>query len=127
MTDMGEIGPFDVVYCCHALEHLGPADVMRALGEFKRVLRDGGVAMVHVPDLQDVKPTFDVLYDSPAGPITGHDMYYGHVGMAEANTYMRHLTGFVAETLHGAMNQAGFSTVEVKRDPAFTLTGIGIK
>jgi predicted SAM-dependent methyltransferase len=46
MTNMGEIGQFDVVYCCHALEHLYPHEVHQALREFQRVLKPGGVAVL---------------------------------------------------------------------------------
>lgn len=127
MTKMGDIGTFDIVYCSHALEHLNCIDVMTALGEFLRVLRPGGVAMVFVPDLTDVKPTFDVLYESPSGPVTGHDMYYGHA-LAADNPYMRHLTGFVQSTLLGAMTQAGFERVQVDRlTEGYHLLGIGFK
>lgn len=127
MTDLGEIGEYDVVFCSHALEHLAPSDVMRALSEFRRVLRPGGAVMVFVPDLQDIKPTFERVYDSPMGPICGHDMYYGHTGAAETNPFMRHLTGFVQETLAGALNQAGFQRVKVERASGFNLFGVGFK
>lgn len=127
MTALGDIGTFDAVYCCHALEHLIPRDVLVALGEFRRVLKDGGAAIVVVPDLEGVRPTFDVLYDSPAGPITGHDMYYGHAGMVEANPYMQHKTGFVAETLRAAFLQAGFAHCDVKRITHYNLLGVAVK
>ena len=61
MTHMGDIGPYDVIFCCHALEHLYPHEVYWALCEFKRVLKPGGMAIIMVPDLEDVKPTNDLL------------------------------------------------------------------
>jgi SAM-dependent methyltransferase len=127
MTDMGDIGPFDIVFCSHALEHLKPSDVMRALAEFKRVLRPGGVAMMFVPDLEDIKPNFDKVYDSPSGPISGHDMFYGLTSAADTNDFMRHLTGFMQETLTGALQQAGFQRVKVERMSGFNLFGLGFK
>lgn len=126
MTDMGDIGGFDFVYCSHALEHLCCDDALKALAEFKRVLRPGGCAIVFVPDLTDIKPTFDVVYDSPSGPVTGHDMYYGHI-LAAGNPFMRHLTGFLQETLAGAMTQSGFERVKVERISGFHLMGVGFK
>lgn len=126
MTDMGDVGTFDIVFCSHALEHLSPGDVMKALAEFKRVLRPNGAVMVFVPDLEDIKPTFEKVYDSPMGPISGHDMYYGHTSASETNPFMRHLTGFVKATLAGALTQAGFTRVRVERQPTvFQLFGIG--
>lgn len=127
MTDLGEIGPFDAVYSSHSLEHLMPYDVPVALGEFRRVLAEGGVAIIFVPDLQDVKPTADIVYQSPAGPICGLDMIYGlHSALAE-RPYMAHRCGFVAETLTSAIEAAGFSKVEVIRQDGFQLMAVATK
>jgi predicted SAM-dependent methyltransferase len=128
MTDLGDVGPFDMVYCSHALEHLMPSDVMTALAEFKRVLRPNGAVLIFVPDLEGIKPNFEKVYDSPMGPITGHDMHYGHVTASETNHFMRHLTGFMQDTLAGALTQAGFRKVKVERQPTvFQLFGVGHK
>ena len=127
MTDLGEIGPFDMVYSCHSLEHLMPHDVGIALGEFHRVLRPGGIAVVFVPDLEDVKPTTDVLYVSEAGPISGLDMYYGLHTVTEAQPYMAHHCGFVRETLGDALKAAGFASISVERLDVFNLMGAAQK
>lgn len=127
MTDLGEIGEYDCVWCSHALEHLSPPEVGAALAEFRRVLKPGGMAVVFVPDLEGVKPTREVLYESAAGPVTGHDMIYGHSIYSEDRPHFRHLTGFVAETMREALESAGFSTVEAKRVPAYNLLGVGVK
>lgn len=127
MTDLGDIGPFDRIFSSHCLEHLNPDDVMKALGEFLRVLRPGGQVLVFVPDLEDIKPTFETVYEAPCGPVTGHDMFYGHLVMSRTNPYMRHLTAFVSDTLKGALTQAGFRGVEVRRIPVFQLLGAAIK
>jgi len=127
MTEMGDIGPFDIVYCCHTLEHLGPRDVHKALQEFLRVLSPNGAAIVLVPDLEDVKPTFEVMYESPSGPVTGHDMYYGHVS-CDHNPYMRHLSGFISETLKDAFLKAGFNRAKVSRgEMGMNLIAMGVK
>jgi SAM-dependent methyltransferase len=127
MTDMGDIGPFDSVFCSHALEHLPPHEGLKALHEFLRVLRPGGTAICLVPDLEDIKPTHDVVYESPMGPITGLDMYYGHAGATRDNPWMRHYTGFVKETLQAVFTEAGFTSVTVRRMPGFNLCAIGVK
>ena len=127
MTELGDIGPFDVVYSSHCLEHLTPDDVMVALKEFRRVLVDGGKLLAFVPDLEDIKPTFETVYEAPCGPVTGHDMFYGHLSMSRTNPYMRHLTAFVSETLRGALTQAGFRAVEVRRIPVVQLVGVAVK
>lgn len=127
MTALGDIGGFDVVYCCHALEHLYPHEVATALGEFLRVLKPGGFAVVFVPDLEDVQPTDDILYVSPAGPIRGLDLYYGFRPLLAAMPHMAHHTGFVSASLHAAFTAAGFAPVEVKRLPCFNLMAAGAR
>jgi SAM-dependent methyltransferase len=125
MTDMGDIGPFDVLYCSHALEHLYPHDVAAALAEFRRVLKPGGAMVVFVPDLEDVQATEDVVYQSPCGPITGLDMIYGKVSYLADAPFMAHHTGFVRDTLAKTLEAAGFSGVTVLRVPEFNLMGSG--
>ncbi len=115
MVDMGEIGPFDAVYTTHTLEHLYPDEVAQALGEILRVLKPGGFAMIVVPDLEGVKATDDVVYDSPAGPITGLDMIYGMGRMVASSRYMAHHCGFVRDTLKQVIDSAGFSRSAVTR------------
>lgn len=127
MTDMGDIGEFDAVYCSHALEHLFPHEVVTALSEFRRVLNPEGFAMVLVPDLEDVKATEDVILDAPCGPITGLDMIYGKRDVLADRPYMAHKTGFVKDTLKKAFDAAGFSKVAANRLSNYNLIGIGVK
>lgn len=127
MTDLGDIGPFDMVFSSHSLEHLAPHDVGVALAEFRRVLKPGGRLVVMVPDLQDVRPTEEVLYVSPAGPVAGIDMYYGFRAALEAQPYMAHRTGFVAETLQGALDRAGFAAALTQRLADYNLLGVARK
>jgi SAM-dependent methyltransferase len=124
MTDMGEIGPFDVVYCSHSLEHLYPHEVPKALREFHRVLRTGGVAVILVPDLQDVPATDDPLPGAPG--LTGLHLYYGDAREIEQYPYMAHHSGFVEKSLRAAMEQCGF-TVNTQRASHYNLLGIGVK
>lgn len=127
MTDLGDIGIFDVVYCSHALEHLYPHEVQTALREFGRVLNPGGYAAIFVPDLEGVAPTDEPLFESMAGPITGLDLFYGKRSMLKSNPYMAHHTGFVQETLLSELVAAGFSRSKVDRLSCFNLFGVGIK
>lgn len=141
MTDMGEIGTYDAVYCCHALEHLYPHEVPRALKEFLRVLESGGHAVIMVPDLEGVQPN-DVPLDmgtttpegfttaattGDGGPITGLHLFYGDASQIEQYPYMAHHCGFVKETLERAMLLAGFTEVSVKRIVSHNLIASGRK
>lgn len=128
MTALGDIGIFDVVYCCHALEHLYPHEVGTALREFLRVLSPGGSVILFVPDLEDVRPTDDILYVSPAGPIAGLDLFYGFRPLLAEMPHMAHHTGFVSATLRDALQAAGFTRVATQRLPdCFNLMGVGVK
>ena len=127
MTDMGDVGTFDAVYCSHALEHLFPYEVEIALKEFKRVLRDGGVAIVFVPDLEDVRPTEEVLFVSPSGGITGMDLIYGLRKAFKENPYMLHKTGFTQSTLAKEFENVGFRKIETRRLEPYNLLCLGVK
>lgn len=126
VTDIGgDDEQFDIVYCSHVLEHVYPHEVHKVVSEFHRVLKPGGKAIIIVPDLEDAKATEDVLYVSPAGPITGLDLMYGMREMIEDNPYMAHHCGFVSSTLKQAMNV--FSEVHTSRMMFNNLMGVGIK
>lgn len=124
MTDLGPIGPFDLVYSSHCLEHLAPHDVPVALAEFRRVLSEEGATVIMVPDLEGVAPTDEVLFVSPAGPISGLDLIYGFRPALAAQPHMAHRTGFIAATLHAALESAGFRGVLVERQPSHNLMAV---
>jgi ubiquinone/menaquinone biosynthesis C-methylase UbiE len=127
MLALGDIGPYDVVYLSHSLEHVYPHEVPVALEEFHRVLKTEGFAAIVVPDLEDIKPTEDVVYESPAGPVTGLDMYYGMARLIVDNPYMAHKCGFTQATLTKVLQEAGFSKVIVNRISGHNLLGVGVK
>lgn len=126
MTDMGAVpsASFDALFSSHNIEHLYPHEVPVALGEFRRVLKADGIAVVTCPDLQGIAALVaddrleEPAYVSPAGPIAPLDMLYGHrPALARGNLYMAHRTGFTARTLRDALQQAGFAAVLVARRP----------
>lgn len=125
ITDMRIVdsGSMDALYSSHNLEHLYPHQVGRALGEFRRVLKPGALALVAVPDLQMVAALIaedkaaETLYTSPLGPVTPLDVVYGHqTALARGNMFMAHRTGFTASTLGKALVDAGFGSVRLSRD-----------
>ena len=75
---------FDAIWASHILEHLYAHEVPSALAEFRRILKPGGFALITSPDLEAVASLIldhgldHVAYTSPAGPITPHDMVFGH-------------------------------------------------
>lgn len=138
IRDMAEVEPgsFDALYSSHNIEHLFPHEVSQALGEFFRVLKPGGHALITCPDLQAIAACIaegnltDPIYTSPAGPITPLDVLYGHrPSLARGNTFMAHKTGFTAQTLAQSMHEAGFTNIRVQRrdKPNFDLWAQGFR
>lgn len=121
LADLGEIGPFDMAYTSHCLEHLYPHEIQTALKELLRVTH--GFVMVIVPDLEDLKINDEVLYVSPAGPITAMDMIYGHKEQV-INPHMAHHTGFTSAILKAALLDAGFKDVKVTRFEPYNLMAV---
>ena len=130
ITDMAmvESASFDAVWSAHNLEHLFAHEVPLALGEFRRVLRRGGFALITLPDLQRAAELVaqdslsEPAYISPAGPIAPLDMLYGHgAAIAAGNHFMAHRTGFTARTLEAALVAARFDSVRVVRDESYAL------
>lgn len=113
MTALGDIGPFDIVYCSHVLEHMPPHEIEQALREIRRVLVPGGFLIAIVPNLANVAPNSTVVYVSPAGPITGLDMYYGKASFVKDNPYMAHKFGFVRSTFEQFLQRANFTVKHV--------------
>ncbi len=127
ITKLGDIGPFDVVYTSHCVEHLYPGEVPIALEEFYRVTADGGATIVIVPDLEGVQATTDKLFDCAGGPLCGLDLIYGCHNDIALSPYMAHHCGFVSRTLEAAFRAAGFDDVTIKRLPDFNLMAVGRK
>jgi SAM-dependent methyltransferase len=112
---------FDAVYCSHNLEHYFRHDVPRVLAGFRHVLKDDGFAEIRVPDLADLMQTVvkrgldidDLLYQSPAGPITVRDVLYGLGTEIErsGNDFWAHKTGFTKKSLTAMLVRCGFPIV----------------
>jgi SAM-dependent methyltransferase len=126
ITDMSGLLPsqnFDAVWSSHSLEHLYAHEVPLALAEFRRILRPDGFALITSPDLEAIATALlaqgldHVAYISPMGPITPHDMIFGHSGsIARCKSYMAHNTGFTCAALGQLLLDAGFPVVLVKNE-----------
>jgi ubiquinone/menaquinone biosynthesis C-methylase UbiE len=124
ITDMANVpsASMDAVYSSHNIEHVYAHEVVPALLEFRRVLKEDGFAVVTCPDLQEMAARmadgrlFDPVYVSPAGPISPIDIVYGHrASIARGETYMAHRTGFSLQTLAKCCRNAQFTTLAGKR------------
>jgi SAM-dependent methyltransferase len=114
---------FDAVYCSHNLEHYYAHDVPKVLAGFAHVLKPDGFAEIRVPDVAAVareivqhgRELDDILYTSPAGPISVRDVLYGLGRMIEktGDDFFAHKTGFTARLLAATLAAAGFAHVHV--------------
>ncbi len=135
LTDMSAVASasVDAVWSSHNIEHLEGFQVPQALREIRRVLKPGGFALITLPDLQRIAELVaqdrgeDVLYTSPAGPITPLDMLFGHqASLARGNHYMAHRTGFTAKRLGKMLAEAGFGEVRVVKGRSFDLWAVAL-
>ena len=108
----------DAVYCSHNLEHYYQHEVPGMLGAFAAVLKPAGFAEIRVPDigaliLHMAVQKIDIaqmIYDSPAGPISAHDVFYGFGAEIRdsGKDYYAHKTGFSRASLSAALFAGGF-------------------
>ncbi len=129
-------GAVDAVFSSHNIEHVFPHEVETVLGEFMRVLKPEGFAVITCPDLQCLGEAIAAgrleapLYTSPAGPIAPLDILYGHrASIARGQTYMAHHGGFTRDTLSKALERAGFAGVGVRprREGSVNLWAVATK
>jgi SAM-dependent methyltransferase len=124
LTDLSAIldGSADAVWAAHCVEHLYEHQVPLALAEFRRVLREDGFVCVIVPDLQTVAQfvaadkLHETLYDSPAGPVTPHDIFFGYgAAIASGRTSMAHRCGFTPGMLQRCFMRLQYGEVLLRR------------
>jgi SAM-dependent methyltransferase len=136
VTDLSSIesASVDAVWSAHCLEHLYLHEVGKAVGEAFRILADDGFFCMIVPDLQAIAEFLatdrlhDVVYQSPAGPITAHDMIYGYgASLARGNAAMAHRCGFTPTLMMQKLQEAPFAEIVLKRRTNHELAGIGCK
>ncbi len=99
----------DLVYMCHILEHIKRNDLKDVLLEMKRVLKDGGILRLSVPDFDKL---IDVYNDSGKDiNAISHQLMGG-----QDDEYNIHYSVFDYQYLSGLLKEVGFHDV-VSWDP----------
>lgn len=131
MRGFAEDESCDAIWASHVIEHLSQHEVAKALAEFRRVLVASGFALLRTPDIECVGQFIidgrirDVIYTSPAGPITPLDMIYGHgASIATGLDAMRHGTAFTQDSMADELLKAGFTELRVARTGTFEVWAI---
>ena len=128
---------YDAIYCSHNLEHYFRHDCVKVLDGFAHVLKPSGFADIRVPDIDSVFRAYvergididDVLYQSPGGPISAHDVVYGWGLEIERSgvDFYAHKRGFTVQSLQLALVAAGFmSFIKASREH-FELQALAFK
>lgn len=124
-------GSVDAIWTAHCIEHLFAHDVKLALSEFNRVLSSDGFACIIVPDVQVVAryvaedKLHEVLYELPMGPITAHDIFFGHgASLAKGQLSMAHRCGFTPTLMLQRLNEAAFAEIVLRRRPSLELAAV---
>jgi SAM-dependent methyltransferase len=136
LTDLSAIrsGSADAVWMAHCVEHLYLHQVTTAIEEAHRILADDGFLCVLVPDLQSIGDylvadrLLEPVYQSPAGPITAHDMIFGYGrDLARGHINMAHKCGFTAGTLLQKLKEVPFAETILRRRPTRELAAVACK
>lgn len=130
-------GTYDAVYCSHNLEHYYRHHGLIVVRGFLHMLKDDGFAEIRVPDIAQVINALidrqleldDVLYQSPAGPISAHDVIYGLQSEIEnsGQDFYAHKTGFTPKSLAKILADGGFGKVFLSTSPSLAVHALAFK
>jgi predicted SAM-dependent methyltransferase len=104
-TSLSEVATasVDVVEHHHLIEHLSPADLDRALKEWARVLKPGGLLVISAPDLERVLENWLSMSERERWD-HGIKTIYG----SQEHEGMFHKNGFTPHRLAEVLKSAGF-------------------
>jgi hypothetical protein len=105
---------------------------------FLHVLKPDGFAELRVPDMNTVMKRVvasgldieDVLYQSPSGPISVRDVFYGYAKQIESSgmDFYAHKTGFTTHSLRALLLRSGFPNVFMfVSEDAFEVRAVAFK
>ena len=100
----------DLIYCCHALEYFDRQEVKRVLAEWFRVLKNGGILRIAVPDFEGIVAVYkkygDLEHSGILGPL------YGRWQNENNNDALYHKTTYDFYSLSKTLKRSGFKNVQ---------------
>ena len=117
---------FEFCYSSHLLEHLSKKHALDFLIEVKRVLRDGGICRIVVPDLERIVVSYlEVLSELKDGKTTNEYKYdwlliemFDQLIRVKSGGEMYHLIiNSDKQLLEYISNRLGLEILEIKKDP----------
>jgi protein O-GlcNAc transferase len=124
----------DAVWSAHCFEHLYLHQIGAVVSEVHRILAPDGFFCLLVPDMQTIAEFIagdrmsEVLYQSPAGPVTAHDIIYGFGPyIAQGRDGMAHRCGFTPGVLMSKLREAPFAEIMLRRRPLHELAAVATK
>ena len=104
-------GSADVIEACHLLEHLPYLQGIKALREWNRILKRGGLLFLELPDFARCVAILGKFKD-PKGYDMGMIGIYGHPPMVETDgLFQTHKWGWTAPALIETLTRVGFTEV----------------
>lgn len=119
---------YDAVFFGHRLKNYALHDAGRVLNGFRHLLKPGGFVHIVVPDIVEVvrhmlenkKDLEDSAYQSPAGPISYHDVLFGRQSPsagAVSRPFEPHLCGYSSKVLKRVLFDSGFIESQIVQRP----------
>ena len=98
-------GSVELIYCCHAFEYFDRAEAQKVLKEWHRVLKEGGVLRLAVPDFDALVKVYEKYGDlnKLLGPLYGRWEFPGGV--------MYHKTVYTFDSMKAVLENNGFFNV----------------
>jgi len=97
-------GTVDLVYMCHILEHIKRNDLKNVLSEMKRILKDGGVLRLSVPDFDRLVEVYNASGNNIES--MSHQLMGG-----QDSEYNIHYCVFNHSRLSQLLKEAGFRNI----------------
>ena len=99
----------DLIYCCHALQYFDRMEAAEALGEWRRVLKAGGILRLAVPDFPALVSVYQKTgaLNQILGPLYGRI----EIQSPEGPAVIYHRTTYDYQSLEELCLKAGFRSV----------------